>query len=440
MPERDAPRLLATAYREAKQAAIAGLGVGKFGRRRPFPVDRLGLLPAYAPAPGGQFRRILRQGQMAIAPGLARPGYRYAGGHAGLCQGDQVIVFGEAAVGQMLALQLGQNKGRLMVGSANLTDAGLVGNLETVSTIVVSEEDLSAAPLLAEALRYFEVHADKNDRAMRDVLSRARGRTPWLANVEPTVEVTIRGERVAFLTESVSAGVAERFRNFVGDDAIDRLIVVSLYADGTLEGFSRLRAEFGMPATSFVVDPHEHDFTAETFRAQADASLHSSEPHDRGGKRPLHAKMLIVCGARADYVFAGSANTSMLGLYSRFGGAGNAEAGIARTEPAGTAIDRLKLSDCLSSPMPLSALSLRRSARAGAEVERMVSPDGGDCWIEHGIVFWRPPAGCVPADSLLHLTDGSGAEIAVTSPVTEGNRWSLSHNADAEAPRSAALS
>ena len=73
MPERDAPRLLATAYREAKQAAIAGLGVGKFGRRRPFPVDRLGLLPAHAPAPGGQFQRILRQGQMAIAPGLARP-------------------------------------------------------------------------------------------------------------------------------------------------------------------------------------------------------------------------------------------------------------------------------------------------------------------------------------------------------------------------------
>ena len=74
MPERDAPRLLATAYREAKQAAIAGLGVGKFGRRRPFPVDRLGHLPAHAPTLGGQFQRILRQGQMAIAPGLARPG------------------------------------------------------------------------------------------------------------------------------------------------------------------------------------------------------------------------------------------------------------------------------------------------------------------------------------------------------------------------------
>ena len=82
MPERDAPRLLATAYREAKQAAIAGLGVGKFGRRRPFPIDRLGLLPVHAPAPSGQFRRILWQGQMAIAPSLARPGYRYVGGHS----------------------------------------------------------------------------------------------------------------------------------------------------------------------------------------------------------------------------------------------------------------------------------------------------------------------------------------------------------------------
>lgn len=338
-----------------------------------------------------------------------------------------------------MVLQLGQKEGRLMVGSANLTGAGLVGNLETVSTIVVSEEDRNAAPLLVEALRYFEVHADKMDRAMRDVLSRARARTPWLADVEPRAEVTVGGERVAFLTEDEGAGVGERFRDFVGEDAIDRLVVVSPYADKTLKGFSRLRLAFGNPATSFVVDPHEQDFSAETFEAQAGARLHSTEPHEWGGERPLHAKMIIACGARADYVLAGSANASVPGLYSRFGGAGNAEAGIARTEPAGTVIDRLKLSDCLSTPMPLSELSLRRSAHPGTGVERIAAPDGGDCWIEHGFVFWRPPAGCVPADCLLRLTDGTGTEIAVATPVAERDRWSLSLNADAGAPRGAVV-
>lgn len=338
-----------------------------------------------------------------------------------------------------MVLQLGQNVGRLMVGSANLTGAGLVGNLETVSTIVVNEEDRSATPLLAEALRYFERHSDKKDRAMRDVLARARARSPWLADAEPGEEVTIRGERVAFLTESENAGMGERFRNFVGDDLIDRLVIVSPYADGTLEGFSQLRAAFGTPATSFIVDPHEQDFTAETFDTQTGASLHSSKPHEWGGERPLHAKIVVVCGSRADYVLAGSANASVAGLYSRLGSAGNAEAAIARTEPAGTAIDRLKLSDCLSTPMPLSTLSLRHRAGSGTEVDRQAPLDGGDCWIEHGFVFWRPPTSSIPAECLLRLMDGTGAEIAVWSPVAEGDCWSLPLDAEVGSPRSAVV-
>lgn len=336
-------------------------------------------------------------------------------------------------------LQLGQKEGRLMVGSANVTGAGLVGNLETVSTIKVSEEEQNAAPILAEALRYFEKHADKNDRAMRDVLNRARARTPWLANVEPGAEVTIGGERVAFLTEDEGAGIGERFQEFVGDDVINRLVVVSPYADKTLKGFSKLRAAFGTPTTSFVVAAHEQDFTAEIFEAQTGASLHSSQLHEWGGERPLHAKVIIACGARADYVLAGSANASEPGLYSRFGGAGNAEAAIARTEPAGTVIGRLKLSDCLLTPMPLSELSLRRGAQSETGVERIVAPDGGDCWIEHGFVFWRPPAGSISANCLLRLMDGSGAEIAVAQPVAEGDKWFLSLNADAGTPRSAVV-
>lgn len=338
-----------------------------------------------------------------------------------------------------IVLQLGEKEGRLMLGSANLTGAGLVGNLEAVSTVVVSEEDRSAAPLLAEALRYFEAHADKKDQAMRDVLSRARARTPWLEDVEPKEEAMIGGERVAFLTESASAGIAKRFRSFVGDDPIDRLIVVSPYADGTLEGFSRLREEFGTPSTSFVVDAREHDFTADTFQAQIRASLHSAEPHALGGQRRLHAKVIIASGTRADYVLAGSANVSIPGLYSRFGGSGNAEAGIARSEPSGTAIARLKLGDCLSINMPLSKLSLRRSARTGNDLERTALLDGGNFWIEHGVVFWRPPANTIPEDCLVRLMDGSGAEIAVAAPVAEENKWSLSLEPDAGSLRSAVV-
>jgi len=53
-----------------------------------------------------------------------------------------------------IALRLGREGGSLMIGSANLTGAGLVGNMEAVSEILVTSEDMRAAPLLVAALEY----------------------------------------------------------------------------------------------------------------------------------------------------------------------------------------------------------------------------------------------------------------------------------------------
>ena len=336
-----------------------------------------------------------------------------------------------------IVLQLGNAEGRLMAGSANLTGAGLVGNLETVSIVSVSEDDRTAAPLLARALAYFERHADEGDRAMREVIARARAKTPWLAGITPQREVEINGQRVAFLSEEEDAGMGESFRAFVGDDQVDRLVVVSPYADGTLAGLSRLREAFGTPPTAFLVDPHEQDFTAETFAGQSGASLHSSEPHRWGGERHLHAKLIVACGRQADYVLAGSANASLPGLYSRLGGSGNAEAAIVRAEPAGTAIDRLGLSDCLATPYPLSALRFRRRGHAGAGSGLEVPLDGGIFWIEHGFLHWRPPAGIAPQDCLVRLTDGAGANVTARPKAPHDESCMIDVDVDAGTPRSA---
>ena len=329
-----------------------------------------------------------------------------------------------------IVLQFGNKDGRLMVGSANLTGAGLVGNLETVSTVSLSEDDGTAAPLLAQALAYFERHADEDDRAMREVIARARAKTPWLAEVTPQREVEVNGERVAFLSEEQDLGVGESFRAFVGDDQVDRLVVVSPYADGTLAGFARLREDFGNPPTAFVVDPYEQDFTAETFAMQAEASLHSSEPHRWGKERHLHAKLIVALGRRADYVLAGSANASLPGLYSRFGGRGNAEAVIARTEPAGTAIDRLELADCLATPSSLMETRLRSGGRASADTALETPLDGGIFWIELGFLHWRPPNGIAPQGCLIRLFDEAGAIVTARPMAPHDGNWLIEVEVD----------
>lgn len=336
-----------------------------------------------------------------------------------------------------MVLQLGSKDGKLMVGSANLTGAGLVGNLETVSIIGVSEDDRTAAPILASALAYFERHAAKEDRAMHDVITRAQARTPWIANVAPREEVEINGQRVAFLNEGEDAGIGERFREFVGDDRVDRLIVVSPYADRTLMGFSRLRNAFGNPPTALVVDPHVQDFTPKTFAGQAGASLHSSEPHRWGQMRHLHAKIIVACGRRADYVLAGSANVSVPGLYSRLGGPGNAEAAIVRTEPAGTAIERFDLTDCLATPFPRSKLRVRKNGQTRADPVHEAPLDGGTFWVEHGFLYWRPPTGFAVRDCLLRFSDEAGVIVTAIPTAPNGESWRIDIDVDVGTLRSA---
>jgi len=338
-----------------------------------------------------------------------------------------------------IALQLGRSSGVLMIGSANLTGAGLIGNLETISTIKVSEEDQTAAPLFAAALEYFERHADGADPAMREVISRARGRTPWLSDVEARSEVEIDGRRVSLLTEGEDASVGEQFIAFVGSDPIEKLVVVSPYADETLEALSQMRRALGNPPTSLVVDQREQDFTFDTFETQAGATLHSSAAHEWGDERPLHAKMVVACGQSNDYVLAGSANASMAGLYGRSGGPGNAEACIARTEPSGTALDRLGLSVCLSTEMAPEQMRLRRRGEAHAQASQGTPVDGGSFWLEHGFLFWSPPAGIRPADCTLKLVDGTGIQTIAPPPTLERSAWSVSLDPKASAPRQAVV-
>ena len=189
--------------------------------------------------------------------------------------------------------------------------------------------------------------------------------------------VEIDGQRISFITETEEAGVGEAFVSFIGDDVIDRLVAVSPYWDDDLHGLEQMRESLGSPASALVVEIGEHDFSATTFQSKTGLTLHSTSTHAAGGTRRLHAKLLIACGQEADYILSGSANISEAGLFGRFNGAGNAEACIMRTEPAGAVIDRLDLSVCLSEEMPLSHLRPRMSGAVTAENEPPAVPDGG---------------------------------------------------------------
>jgi hypothetical protein len=95
-PQGDGRDLGQAPDRELAQAAVAGLGVGIFRRRRSLLVDRARWRAGYALALGGDRRAVVGARLMTVA--VLVLGHRHVGGRAGRVQGRDVGQAGIAAV------------------------------------------------------------------------------------------------------------------------------------------------------------------------------------------------------------------------------------------------------------------------------------------------------------------------------------------------------
>lgn len=75
---------------------------------------------------------------------------------------------------------IGEKKGRLLIGSANLTALGLSGNKEQVASISYSDEAPETAALFASILGYLRRYVPEDDQWFRISLERALGSANWL--------------------------------------------------------------------------------------------------------------------------------------------------------------------------------------------------------------------------------------------------------------------
>lgn len=75
-------------------------------------------------------------------------------------------------------LQLGRKRGRLIVGSANLTSSGLAGNLELVSSIECDAEPSNERRLIAQAFTYLRSVLRSEQNGVAAQLDWLERRTP----------------------------------------------------------------------------------------------------------------------------------------------------------------------------------------------------------------------------------------------------------------------
>lgn len=312
-----------------------------------------------------------------------------------------------------LLVQVGRRKGRLLIGSANLTASGIGGNLEIVSELRATTEPSGEQTILRQAFDYLLQRLDPGDPAVTAQLEFLRRRTPWLADFDPDqIAVPLTdGTLAAFLGSGAGETLASRFIGLV-DEGIHRLIVISPYWDEQLSALQHLASAWNPADVSILID---RDVTALPPLPPSLAVV--ARLFDRGKafkSRFIHAKVIIAQGANADHVLFGSANCTAAGL-----GAGamtglNAEACLYRRLPPGAALTSLDLVDLLSGePVSLADLPSRELPDDEIELDRLASAYPGSFRVLGDQLSWRPSPDYATSSCELALKDQRGEAIPV---------------------------
>ena len=201
-----------------------------------------------------------------------------------------------------VTLQLGRSGGRLIISSANITSAGLAGNLELGGVVECQAESSGERKLVASAFKFLTRFLDASDPGLRHQLDWMQTRAPWLFEDELSPEPVLLkdGSRAAFLSSGHTQGIARQFLDCIGSEKAERLIVLSPYWDIDLAGLHFLMDPTGAGETFVLLDQECHLFPADALDPERTVKLVDFKAADE--KRFVHAKLMIVQTAQSDHV------------------------------------------------------------------------------------------------------------------------------------------
>src|SRR3546814_6664873 len=105
----------------------------------------------------------------------------------------------------------------------------------------------------------------------RDALRWARERTPWLDGpVGAPLKELDDGSAIGFLHSASDRGIADQFVEWVGEEKVRKLIVVSPYWDSDLRALSEMATELSPKEIIIPIDSERHELDRKSQR------LHSS--------------------------------------------------------------------------------------------------------------------------------------------------------------------
>lgn len=334
-----------------------------------------------------------------------------------------------------IAMLVGKTKGRLMVGSANLTALGLAGNKELVTTIEWSKDEPETAGLFAAALDYMRSYAPANFPGLDMAVDRLLRNTPWLRQAVISTERHGNAE-LSLLLDEPDRTIVDQIETLTASDQIERVIVVSPYWDAGLEGLVRLRGAMGNPPIH-ILSAAGQPFPVEALDRVAGTRFFDLKAFEGGkflGTRFLHAKLLIAQGKSWDHVISGSMNCTFAALLGRRAASGNAEAGIYRRLPAGKACELLRLVGYDDFPLvPGDMASLAEAL--SIEIAPSTAADGGRLVLLDRVLTWKAPGGPEFIEATIALYDRDDKRLFQQADVGAGSSGPWVVEPDSSRPR-----
>jgi hypothetical protein len=242
-------------------------------------------------------------------------------------------------------LLLGARKGRLVVGSGNLSVGGLVRNAELFGMFEYQEDQGAPHAAFGETVAFVRGLAEKSSEAVREQFEHAVSGAPWLRR-QP-----VSDGRTVFYSGAGRMPLLRRIETLLTGRTVKDLVVCSASFDRSLSGLRSLAGLTKTGRLTCIVQPDIARLDGASVRrlgkAVAWRSFVDPYPAEKKKRRDVraHDKLFVFdCGAEELAVF-GSANASAPALSDDDG---NVEVAVVLPwAPTGTTIERLGLSESL---------------------------------------------------------------------------------------------
>ena len=254
-----------------------------------------------------------------------------------------------------LALLLGRERGRLLVGSGNLTFTGFGHNHEVFTCLDWTPDQPDLHGLFAITWKLVRAilqrwgHSEEGDA----ILNKAEYVADWLLSpAEPTTEME--------LFHTLEEPLIDQCSRALGGEAIERITVLSPFLDEAAHALSQLYSRFHPSELRLVLQHQRTVGNAQALQDLLQAGVPLKAFRFNDDKRYLHAKVYVFETAEASYILTGSANCTRAGWLSSCAN-GNVEVMLLR--PAGSREHFASLLEGRIGSNPLSSLeeiSIRR--------------------------------------------------------------------------------